>query len=97
MNSQSFDNSLNESFESKKSGCYLLNNNNNICDFDLLLLEKHSALSSLDFLETETERFEEEEIISRKVKKINSNCFLVSCLSDNDSEISQLNFSTNEY
>ena len=95
MNSQSFDNSFNESFESKKSGYYSLNNNN--CDLDLLLMEKHSALSSLDFLESESERFEEEESISRKIKKINSNCFIVSCLSDNESEISQLNFSTNDY
>ena len=96
MNSQSFDNSFNESFESKKSGYYSLNNNN-FCDFDLLLMEKQSALSSLDFLENEAERFEEEEIISRKIKKINSNCFVVSCLSDNESEISHFNYSTNEY
>jgi hypothetical protein len=96
MNSQSFENSFNESFESKKSGYYSLNTVNN-CDLDLLLMEKHSALSSLDFLESEAERFEEEESFSRKIKKINSNCFIISCLSDNESEMSQANFSTNDY
>ena len=55
-------------------------------DFELILIQKKYALSSMDFLEDETERFEEEEedkeIFATKIKRFNSNCFLVSCRSE---------------
>lgn len=96
MNSHRFNNSLNESLETKKQGCFPFNNNNG--DFDLLIMEKNFALSSLDYLEGEVERLEEEEQIeSRKIRKINSTCFLVSCLSENESEIFDINESTNDF
>ena len=66
-------------------------------DFELILIQKKSALSSMDFLEDEAERFEEEEdkeIVATKIKRFNSNCFLVSCRSETSEDFS-LNDSTN--
>jgi hypothetical protein len=67
-------------------------------DFELILSQKKSALSSMDFLEDEAERFEEEEedkeIVATKIKRFNSNCFLVSCRSETSEDFS-LNDSTN--
>lgn len=96
MNPQRFNNSLNESSETKRKECYLFTNNNTT-DFDVLIMEKHIALSSLDYLGDEVDRLEEEDNVSRKIRKINSNCFLVSCLSESDSEIYDINDSTNDF
>jgi hypothetical protein len=66
-------------------------------DFELILSQKKSALSSMDFLEDEAERFEEEEdkeIVETKIKRFNSNCYLVSCRSETSEDFS-LNDSTN--
>lgn len=79
MNSQNFNDSLNESFDSKKSGT------SPICtstDLETIFLAKNSALSPMDFLEEEADRFDEEEFVEKKIRRINSNCFLVSCRSE---------------
>lgn len=92
MKAQLFDNALNEFFDSKKVGNSI---SLPITDLELILLEKKTALSSMDFLEDEADRFEEEEIVERKIKRYNSNCFLVSCVTET-SEDFPWNESTND-
>ena len=55
MEAQLFDNSFNEFFDSKRSS------KSDITDLESILVSKRSALSSMDFLEDETDHFEEEE------------------------------------
>ena len=88
MEAQLFDSSFNEFFDSKKSFKSYASPQN---DLELILIEKKSALSSMDFLEEEAERFEEEEeeeIVERKIKRFNSNCYLVSCRSETSEDFS---------
>lgn len=93
MKAQLFDNTFRTFFDSKKLG------NPQICfstDIEIILIEKNNALSSMNFLEDEAEHFnEDDELLDKKVKKLNSNCYLVSCVTEN-SDVFPWNESTND-
>lgn len=75
---------------------YIYNNSINE-EFDYFIIEKRIALSCLDYIEEEEERYEEKDMFERKITRINSNCVLVSCESENESEYANMNDSTNDY
>lgn len=88
---------MNSYINYKTSSYESLNINTSNEDLDYLLMEKRLALSSLDYIEEEAERCEEKFIFERKIQRINSNCFLVSCRSETESEYANMNDSTNDY